>query len=53
METDAILVAVNAAGEDLLPASFESASLTDEDPIILEDGFRCPDRCPPASSLNS
>ncbi|MEO5650036.1 MAG: hypothetical protein ABIR03_08945 [Ginsengibacter sp.] len=51
MDTDALLVAVNAAGEDLLPAANATASLVD-DPIILEDGYRCPEDCPPPSSLN-
>jgi len=51
MEADAILVAVNAAGEDMLPAGSTGAFLT-ADPIILEDGYRCPDACPPPSPLN-
>jgi hypothetical protein len=49
--TDALLVAVNAAGEDLLPAANAAASPVD-DPIIVEDGYRCPDDCPPPSPLN-
>lgn len=48
---DAILVAVNAAGEDILPSSVP-ADLSGSDAILLEDGFRCPEACPPPSSLN-
>ena len=49
---DAILVAVNSSGEDILPAITNSIEATDE-LIILEDGLRCPDYCPPKSPLNS
>jgi hypothetical protein len=49
-EVDAILVAVNEAGEDILPDL--ALSGTDE-PVILEDSLRCPTLCPPDSSLNS
>lgn len=49
---DAILVAVNAGGEDILPEATLAVASTDE-PIILEDGLRCPDDCPPKSPLNS
>jgi len=49
---DAILVAVNAEGEDILPVITNAVEATDE-PIILEDGLRCPDDCPPKSPLNS
>jgi hypothetical protein len=49
-QVDAILVAVNAAGEDILP----NLTLTGTgDPVILEDSFRCPDDCPPESTLNT
>ena len=47
---DAILVAVNQEGEDLLP---NLAFTRTDDPVILEDSFRCPDDCPPSSSLNN
>ena len=50
-QVDAILVAVNEAGEDILPTSALSAS--DDEPVILEDSFRCPDDCPSSSSLNN
>lgn len=38
-----VIVGVTSAGEDLLA----------HDPIIVEDGQRCPDLCPPSSVLNS
>ena len=47
---DAILVAVNEAGEDILPNLTSSGT---DDPVILEDSLRCPDDCPAASSLNT
>ncbi len=55
MKTDntihAILVAVDASGNDILPSSL---SLVSSDPNqILEDGITCPPICPPVSSLNS
>ena len=49
---DALLVAVNSSGEDILPAATNSIEATNG-PIILEDGLRCPDDCPPKSPLNS
>lgn len=49
-QEDAVLVAVNAAGEDILPAL---ASNGTDDPVIIEDSFRCPDDCPPPSPLNT
>jgi hypothetical protein len=48
---DAILVAANADGEDILPSSI-TAGLLDGEAIILEDGIRCPEACPPESPLN-
>ncbi len=51
MNVDAILVAANENGEDILPASGTVTALTD-DPPILEDGYRCPEACPPPSPLN-
>jgi hypothetical protein len=49
---DAILVAVDTEGEDILPVITNATDVTDE-PVILEDGLRCPDHCPPKSPLNS
>jgi hypothetical protein len=51
-QVDAILVAVDAKGNDILPSLARSAGGTG-DPVILEDGYRCPDDCPPFSSLNN
>ena len=53
MEIDAILVAVNADGEDILPSQTGIAAAETGDPLILEDGYRCPPDCPPKSALNS
>jgi len=49
---DAILVAVDAEGNDILPPLANTDTGT-TDPVIIEDGYRCPDDCPPSSSLNS
>lgn len=49
---DAILVAANEEEEDLLPVENPAANITGEN-VILEDGFRCPQYCPPASPLNT
>ena len=51
-QVDAILVAADAEGKDMLPNLTTDASDTD-DPVILEDGYRCPDLCPPDSPINS
>jgi hypothetical protein len=48
---DAILVAANANGEDILPLP-ASMAVIGNSPLILEDGFRCPEACPPPSPLN-
>jgi hypothetical protein len=52
MQADAILVAANASGEDILPDGGVTPLAT-ADAVILEDGYRCPEACPPPSSLNS
>ena len=44
----AVFVAVNDDNEDLLPATS-----TRESTDIVEEGQRCPDLCPPPSSLNN
>lgn len=49
---DAILVAADANGEDILPSQTDSSVQDAGDPVILEDGFRCPPDCPPKSPLN-
>lgn len=52
-EVDAILVAADAAGNDLLPSPTEVVpGSNSDDPIIIEDSFRCPPTCPPPSPLN-
>jgi hypothetical protein len=48
-EVDAVLVAADASGQDILPV--QSNLLGDGDEI-LEDSFRCPVNCPPDSPLN-
>ncbi len=50
-KVDVILVAVNQDGEDILPAE-NAGSVLDDDPVIIEDGYRCPQACPPPSPLN-
>jgi hypothetical protein len=52
MDADAILVAVNADNEDILPSSANETVITDDPPVIIEDGYRCPEACPPPSPLN-
>jgi hypothetical protein len=49
-EVDAILVAVNAEGEDILPSATTVTASADE-PVVLEDGYRCPEFCPGDSPL--
>ena len=51
LEVDAILVAADANGEDILPP--ETVASTADNSILLEDGYRCPQDCPPFSPLNS
>lgn len=50
----AILVAADVSGNDLLPLVSETASGEGEEdePVIVEDGFRCPPLCPGGSPLN-
>jgi len=50
-EIRVIAVAVNSAGEDILPAGAGNLSLTETEDIV-EDGIRCPTNCPPSSPLN-
>lgn len=53
MSIHAVLVAVNADNEDILPSQTGSSTATETgDPVILEDGYRCPPDCPPKSPLN-
>ncbi|WP_153800868.1 hypothetical protein [Foetidibacter luteolus] len=47
-----VLIAVNSAGEDILPVvEPEGEASTDQPPVILEDGLRCPPNCPTFSPL--
>jgi|SRR6185437_753765 len=52
MEVDAVLVAANADQEDMLPPGSALATSGTDD-IILDDGYRCPQDCPPPSPLNT
>ena len=47
-----ILVGVDAEGKDMLPAIESTGEAGDDDPVIVEDGIRCPPICPPPSPLN-
>lgn len=49
-QVELILVAADEQGQDLLPATTEGSTNT-EDNVILEDGFRCPQFCPSNSVL--
>ena len=49
LKVHAILVGVNEANEDILPAE----SLLTDDDYIAEIGQRCPVNCPPESDLNN
>lgn len=51
-QMDAILVAADSENRDILPATENTLATTENDPVILEDGFRCPPACPPPSPLN-
>jgi hypothetical protein len=53
MQLCAVLVAANADNEDILPAQTGSMLSETGDPLILEDGYRCPPDCPPKSPLNN
>jgi hypothetical protein len=44
----AIIVGINALNEDILPSN----TSIEENPVIVENGQRCPPSCPPSSALN-
>lgn len=46
-----ILVAADSDGNDILPSAVQSETIEDEPPV-LEDGFRCPQYCPTGSPLS-
>ncbi|MEO6868115.1 MAG: hypothetical protein ABI168_00635 [Ginsengibacter sp.] len=53
MEVHAILVAVDSEGNDILPTlTAQPANGDDDDPVIIEDAWRCPPLCPKDSPLN-
>ena len=47
----AVLVGVNSEDEDLLPGS-ESSAKSDDEPVIVDESYRCPPFCPKESPLN-
>lgn len=47
----AVLVGVNSENEDLLPA-VEASSESEDEPVIIEESYRCPPFCPKDSPLN-
>jgi hypothetical protein len=51
-QVNLVIVGVNSKNEDILPGENEQPILTGGK-VIIEDGTRCPDQCPPSSSLNS
>jgi hypothetical protein len=55
LKVHAVMVAVNASNEDLLPASAaQAADEPTDDPVIIDEGQRCPPICPEKkSALNS
>ena len=52
LEVHAIIVAADAAGNDILDPTDTNLDEEDEYPIV-ESGVRCPEICPPVSDLNS
>ena len=54
LKVQIIAVGVNASKEDMLPSGSGETSMTSATTdVIVEDGQRCPDDCPPPSPLNS
>jgi hypothetical protein len=51
LKVQAIVVGVDSNNEDILPAS-GLRGLSSTAPVIVEEGTRCPDDCPPTSPLN-
>ena len=49
LNVHAIIVGVNQNNEDILPSTAMGVSSTE--PIIIEDGLRCPPECPPSSPI--
>lgn len=53
LKVHAIIVAIDADGNDILPVQTSLASTTEEGEDIAERGVRCPDLCSADSPLNS
>lgn len=51
-QVSAILVAADAENNDLLPSAASQPAGGVEEPVIVDDSFRCPPACPPGSPLN-
>jgi hypothetical protein len=53
LKVHAIIVGVNDKDQDILPATeMKTPATTGGDGSLIEEGTRCPDICPPGSSLN-
>jgi hypothetical protein len=46
-----VIVGVDADDNDMVPQ--QTRSLEEDTSVIIEDGLRCPEMCPPSSPLNS
>lgn len=53
LKIHAIIVAIDAKGNDILPVKASATSTAEEGEDIVERGIRCPDLCPTDSPLNS
>lgn len=54
LKVHTVMVAVNDLNQDILPASAQTVSVANaDDPVIVEEGQRCPPICPDDSPLNS
>ena len=51
LKVHALIVGVDANGQDLIPADVSAATATDED--IIEHGVRCQEICPTSSLLTT
>lgn len=49
---NAILVVADNEGNDILPNKVDELAISEIDPVIIQDGYRCPPSCPPGSPLN-
>jgi hypothetical protein len=54
LKVHAVIVAVNESNEDLLPGSTQAVGEATDEPVIIDEGQRCPPICPEKKSvLNS